>query len=219
MTMKLIGLAALSATLAAAPAFAQTPTAAAPAQPTHGPVIPGLCALSQEGAVANSAVGKVFRERMLQLEAQVGAELTSVGETLEKDVQAFQTTRATLSEAAVTQRGTELQERVNRFQQLRQTKDAQLSATQSKALGRISDEIKPVVTQTYQARNCSILIDDGAILAGSPSMDITAEVIRGLDARLTTLQIDLEPAPLVPTAAAAPAPVPARAPAAAAPRR
>ena len=51
----------------------------------HGPPIPGVCVVSDERAVADSAVGKAVIARMQQLPPQVDAELTAEQTAIEND--------------------------------------------------------------------------------------------------------------------------------------
>jgi outer membrane protein len=66
--------------------------------------------------------------------------------------------------------------------------------------------MSPVVIATYQARGCSVLLT-GSVVTGNPQMDITDQVVTGLNAKIKTLTFNRErldaPAPAAP---AAPAP-------------
>ena len=62
----------------------------------------------------------------------------------------------------------------------------------------------PVVIATYQARNCSVLIASGLAL-GNPQMDITGQVVQGLNTKIKTFTFNRERLDQ-PTAAPAAAP-------------
>ena len=66
--------------------------------------------------------------------------------------------------------------------------------TQEKALGRLSDEIAPLVRTSYQAKGCSILLNREALTLNlaNPAMDITAPVVTALNAKITQFTFDRE---------------------------
>ena len=224
MTSKaLIGAAAVALACVSTAAFAQSrgraaappATAAAPAaKPAaaalppliSGPALPGVCLFSEQRAVAGSKAGQAANARMLQLRAQVQAELAPEGTTLQNDVRTFQAQRATATAADLETKGKALQARVEGFQQKDQLRGQELESTGEKALQRIRVELDPLVRNVYQARTCSILMNaDQAVFAANPAMDITAAVITQLDTKLPTITFDREHIdPAAAAAAAAP---------------
>jgi outer membrane protein len=202
--------AALVATSGAAMAQAARP-AAAPAEaagiPT-GPAIPNVCVFSQQGAIGTSAVGKYVVERLRQIQAQAQAELQGEATQLKSDISAYGTQRASLSTDVQQQRERALGERDQALQQKAQLRNRELEATQQKALSRVVSEFDPIVIQVMKQRNCGLVLDGQAALAFNPSMDLTPEVVRQLDAKITQFPFEREhldtgaPAGAAPTAGA-----------------
>jgi outer membrane protein len=196
MNKKFTALAVVGASLAAMPAFAQTAAtpAAAPAAPAirHGPAIPGLCVFSGEAAVGSSQVGKFVVERMRQLDAPSEAELSDQAKKFEQSVQTFNTQRASLTPEAADQQAAALTQTRAQLQQLYQLRARESQATSQKALERINTEMTPLVSQAYQAHNCSVLLDGSAVLAAAPQSDLTPEVVKLLDAKLTQFPFERE---------------------------
>ena len=90
-----------------------------------------------------------------------------------------------------------------------------MQRTQEKALGRLSDEIAPLVRTSYQAKGCSILLNREALTLNlaNPAMDITAPVVTALNAKITQFTFDRERLDQAATNPAAPRPAaPAAAP-------
>ena len=85
-----------------------------------------------------------------------------------------------------------LQARANALQQKIQLRDRELQATREKALARISTEAQPVIERAFRARDCSLLIDRNSVMLGNMANDITAEVARGLDAKISTITFERE---------------------------
>jgi len=81
-----------------------------------------------------------------------------------------------------------------------------MQMTQQKQVGRVLSEAHPFAVAAFQARGCSILLDGDSLLAANPAMDITADVVKGLNGKIQTLTFDRERMDQ-PTPAPAPAPV------------
>ena len=52
--------------------------------------------------------------------------------------------------------------------------------------------MNPVVGTAYQQAKCSILIQRDAVMVVNPAMDITQQVITGLNAKITQFTFDRE---------------------------
>ena len=197
-------------------AFAQAaaPAAAAPAAQAlpAGPAIPGMCVFSSEMAIGTSAVGKYVGTRLQQLQGQVQAELQGQETSLQTDAKALEAQRGTLTQDVLQQRALTLQQRQNSLQRTAEIRGRELEATQQKAVARVMSEVNPFVRQVYAQHQCSVLLDGNAVLGSNPGMNITPEVVRLLDGKITQFPFDRERL----EQASAPA---AAAPAAAAPRR
>jgi outer membrane protein len=173
----------------AAPAAA----AAAPA-PTiaQGPVIPGVCTISFNQAIAQSTVGQFVRTRLQQIAQQVSAELQPEDQQISTDAKAFQAKAATLDATSRQTQGQALQARATAFQQKYDLRQRELQATQEKALNRIAQELDPIAQQLYQQHRCSILINRTAVLLGNPDMDLSQQAVTQLNAKIQQFAFDRE---------------------------
>lgn len=212
MTLKTIfaaGCASAIALSGATAAFAQAP-AARPAAPAsrpagpaaapaagpairNGPVIPGVCVVSQEAVVENSTVGKAVTTRLQQLAQQVDAELNGEKNAIETEEKTLNTQYQAkqIDESTARQKAAVLDVRKGALQDRLGLRRDEYQATQRKQYGRVVQEMQSVVAGAYQAKNCSILIASGVMIA-NPDMDLTGQVIAGLNAKITTLQFDRE---------------------------
>lgn len=199
---------ALAAAMAAQIAVAATPAAApaaAPAAPaiTHGPVIPGLCALSGQEAIAKSTVGQYVNTRLQQIVGQVKSELQPEDTSIANDYKALETARSTLDQATLQSRAQGLQTRADALRQKSDLRSRELQATRDKALNRIAQELNPIAIQLYQQHRCSVLLDKGSTMVVNPEMDLTNQAVTMLNAKITQFPFDREH--LDTPAAAAPA--------------
>ena len=193
---------AAAALIFASAAFAQTPVAA-PAAPavTHGPSLPGVCYLSTQEALGTSTVGKYVSTRMQQLIAQVNSELQPEQTAIETEAKTLENGKATMDQATLQTRGAAWQTRVTTFQRLANQRQRELEATQQKAVARVLQEMDPIAKSVYQQRRCSILFDRESVLLGNPAMDLTSQVVTGLNGRIQQFAFEREH--LDPNAAAA----------------
>jgi len=210
-TIAVAGAFATAFAVFASSASAQTAPAAAAAAPApirHGAAVPGVCFYNFDRALASSDVGKAVAARINVIAKEVEVELTNDEKALSTDIQGFDRARATMTQDATEQRASQLTIRRNALARKLDLRQRELQATRGKALDRIEQEMSPVVIATYQARGCSVLLT-GAVVTGNPQMDITDQVVTGLNAKIKTLAFNRErldapaAAPATPVAAAA----------------
>ena len=182
-------------------------TTSPPARPAPQPVrttattglggapIPGLCMLSQSAVLSNAKVALAADARLKQLAQQADVELKSEQTALDGEARSLEAQRAALSPADLQKRQAALQARIQAWRQKSQQRAREIAATRQKAIGRIATEAQPVIAQAYRAHGCSLLIDRNAVLLGNMSGDLTAEVTRGLDAKITTISFNRENLP------------------------
>jgi outer membrane protein len=184
--------------LGASAAQAQTRPAAAPAAaapaPTiaQGPVIPGVCTISFNQAIAESQVGQFVKTRLQQIAQQVSAELQPEDAQLSNEYKAFQAKASTLDPTTRQAQGQAIQAKVTAFQQKAELRQRELQATQEKALNRIAQELDPIAQQLYQQHRCSILINRTAVLLGNPDMDLSQQAVTQLNGKIQQFAFDRE---------------------------
>ena len=200
--------AAITASVSTA-AFAQAAAPAAAPAVSHGPALPGICVISLEGAITGSTVGKYVQTRLQQIATQVQAELKAEEAALQNEAKTLEGQRASLDQATFETRANALQTKANAFQRKAQQRERELGATQQKALGRVGQELDPIIRQVYQQRQCSLLLNRDSVVIANPAMDISQPVVTALNAKITQFTFDRERL----DQAAAPAATPAAAPA------
>lgn len=193
---------AMAATAAAAaPAAAPAPVPAAPAAPPPnplattpppGPALPGVCVFSAEHAIAMSSVGKAYDARMRQLQAQAQAELNPERTAIETDARTLQGSQSTVAADVYQQRAQALNQRAQAYQVKAEQRSKELEATQQKNLGRITAELPPLVVAVYSAHKCSVVVAADALIAVNPGMDISEDVTKALNGKMTTISFDRE---------------------------
>lgn len=182
---------AVSAVLLAAPVLAQQPAS----QPLGGPLVPGICLLSREAIYANAAVGKAANTRLQELARAAQAEIDAGRTPLEAEAKALE---AAPAGAQTQQKREALAARWQALQVKAAHNGREIEATRAKALERIANEAQPVIATVYGGHKCGLLLDRGIVLGGNLGNDLTAEVVKGVDARIQTISFERERLPAAP---------------------
>lgn len=157
---------------------------------------PGICIVDTAEVIATSAVGKAVAARMNQLTTQVNSELNPEKTALDNERKSIDAAaKAATTQAQIQplqQRQQAWTNRANALQQKAVLREAELRATEQKAVNRISTEAVPVLRQVAAQRSCAVLINSAAVVEANPSMDITAGVIAGLNAKIQTFAFERE---------------------------
>lgn len=171
-------------------AIAQTGAAPRPAaQPLGGPVVPGLCLLSREAIYTNALIGKVATTRLQGFARTAQTEVDAERTPLETEAKALQ---GQADSAAIRTRRETLAQRWQALQAKATHNGREIEATRVKVLERIATEAQPIIAQVYGEKKCGLLFDRGAALGGNFTNDLTADVVRGLDAKIQTISFERE---------------------------
>ena len=188
MTIKTLAFVACAAVLASGSA-ALAQTAAAPSV-TYGPPIAGLCAVSIDGVIGGSTVGRYVDQRLQQIGAQAQAELTGEKSGIDTEARTLEGQRSTLDQASFEQRVQALQVRQNALERKAALRDREMQATQQQAVGRVLNEMKPLIATAAEAQKCAIVLDRSSVVMVNPAMDLTPAVVTALNGKLTQFAFD-----------------------------
>lgn len=168
---------------------------AAPAQPAMtGPLVPGVCLLSNQGVVSRAKIGVAASARLEQLTHASQTEFNGEKASLEARAKALSAKRATLPPAQLQAQGQALNQRYQALQAQASVRSGQLDAARARATARVIDAAQPFVVQAFAAHGCGLLLAREAVLGGNLGNDLTGEVVTAMDAKATPIAIELEPA-------------------------
>lgn len=191
----------LVASLVAAAGLAITPVvpahaaAAQSAGALGGNAVPGVCMLSREAIFAHAKVGLAASQHLKQLADQAKSQLDNQRKPLETDMQNFQKKAASLTEAQRKQQAQALQQQLDAFRAQARDLNERIELTRAKVTERIGQDAEPVVAGVYKSHQCGLLLNRDSVMGGNMQNDLTAEVIQGLDGKITTMTFSLEPLP------------------------
>ncbi|GAB2554963.1 hypothetical protein GCM10027065_27010 [Rhodanobacter koreensis] len=170
-------------------------SARAAADNLQGNPIPGVCLLSREAVFAQAKVGQAASQQLGQLAEQARSQLASERKPLDADVQSFQQKQQSLSEAQRKEQGAALQQRMETLQTQADNLNQRIQLTRAKAMQRIGQVAEPIVAGSYESHHCGLLLNRDSVLAGNMTNDLTSDVVQGLDRKITTITLNLEPLP------------------------
>ncbi|MEO9080346.1 MAG: OmpH family outer membrane protein [Rhodanobacter sp.] len=186
----------LVTSLVVAAAFSVVPESSAQtAENLGGAPVSGVCLLSREGIFAQAKVGEAASKRLGELAEQSRSQLDSQRTPLDKDIKTFQGKESTLSAAERTKQGSALQGRMQAFQTQATELNQRIQLTRAKIMQQIGQAAQPFVASSYKSHKCGLLLNRDAVLAGNMSNDLTSDVVKGLDSKITTISFNLEPLP------------------------
>lgn len=192
MILRLLPAILLMSATAVSAQTAPAPAAQPLAQPLGGPVVPGVCLVSREAIYANAAVGKAATARLQQLAQAAQTEIDAQRTPIETEAKALEgqpdTAQTKPKREALARRWQALQGQAAQV-------GREIEATRTKALARIAGEAQPVIASVYTAHKCGLLFDRNAALGGNFANDLTADVVKGLDAKIQTITFERERLP------------------------
>ena len=190
MKIKTLAIAACAGTAALAAGSAAMAQAAAAPAISYGAPIAGLCAISVDEALATSTVGKYVNTRLQQIGQQAQAELSGEKTSIENEARTLEGQRSTLDQNTFEQRVAALQVRQNALERKAALRDRELQATQQQAVGRVINEMRPLIASASQAQKCAIVLERSSVVLVNPAMDITQGVITALNGKITQFAFD-----------------------------
>lgn len=140
--------------------------------------------LGQQAPSLQAARQQMERE-MTRIESEAEVELAPMQREFQRLVEEFQQQQAMMSTERRQQRQQELAQRQQQIQQRGQHFEQQARAKEAEILGPALERINEVIDQLRQERGYMMILDAaaGSVIAADPSLDITAEVLRRLNAQ------------------------------------
>ncbi len=131
---------------------------------------------------------------LTQLESQVASIRTlqtSLETPLRTEAASIQAAAAALGgrapDAALTARATAFERKQGDAQRQLATRQQTFERNRDHVLNQIRTRLNPVLTQVQTRRNATVMLDAANVVRVAPSIDVTNDVIAGLNSSLTTI--------------------------------
>lgn len=164
-----------------------------------GPAIPGLCVLSRQGVFDLSQVGKSASAQFKTMRDSTQGAVNAEQAKIVADAKVLEGQKSSLAAEQYQARQQDLAKRLQGLRQTAAQDSRDLEATRKDAVEKIWKDAQPLIAAAYKEKHCGVLVSRDAIMAGNPVMDITPSVVRGLDAKVTTIAVERKTAPAAST--------------------
>jgi Skp family chaperone for outer membrane proteins len=158
-----------------------------PAAGMNGPLIKGVCVLNRGEVFSVSKVARFVNDGYKHALGDAQADINRDRDALQSDAKALQDKKPKLKTEEYSKSERELSDRLAQLQKRATDSSQQLETTRRGVVEQISVAAQPVIEQVYKDRGCGLLLAREAVLAGNVGMDITSDVIAGLDKKITEL--------------------------------
>lgn len=184
----LVLLVALCGVQAAAEAQEKKP----PAQPELSGAAAGLHVLvvDVQSLLQNSESAKMVRQQIEKKRTEYAKEISRDEQSLRRERDQLQRQQASLSPAALNQKGREFQQKVNDLDRSVQAKRESLERSNAQALEKIQAAILKIITNIAKKRKANIVFQRSQLVLFDQSFDVTDEVQQKLNEELPTLTVN-----------------------------
>jgi Skp family chaperone for outer membrane proteins len=173
----------LLSSLALAQAVAPAPgPSAGGASGFGGPLVPGVCVISQDAVIGRSHAGESAAERLKAQAAKLSADLSAEQRHLVAREQAVSAKRATLTPQQLQAEAKALGEKERSLQAEAASRQHELEQSKSVMIRTLLDQAHPAIAKAYAAHGCGLLLAREAVVGGNLANDLTDEVVAAMNA-------------------------------------
>lgn len=145
--------------------------------------------VNTEAVFAQSKVGQSIRTQFQEQAKKLQAESTKAEEKLQADAKKLSDERALLSQEDLQKKFQALQQREMEHQQSMQEKGQALQLGVQQANAKVEAALRPIFAEVMKEKGGTVLFDQSVIVAGGSDLDISAEILKRLNEKLTTVEV------------------------------
>ena len=178
----------------ASPAAPQQQAAAGPALPpaaTGQVPAPVFLVMDKAAVVRYSKAGLDIARQMQPAVKQIEASLAARRDALDRDAQQLQADTS-IAGPERDKRVVVLQARQAAINADAQKRQEQLQTALAAANGQLSKAMETIIPAIVKQHGANLVLDASVLLQANPDLDITGEVIKQLDTKLTTVKLPLD---------------------------
>ena len=170
-------LAALTVTATAAP----TPVLAA--QKSE------VVVMNQAEVIAKSKAGQSIAAQIKTFADEATQELTAAGSQLQQQAASLQQRAESMSDDEKRKEAQQFALQQRGAQQLQQIKTAEITRAEQAAIAQLAEQLEPVVREIMKKRKARVVLRRTDVAVMDDAVDITDDVIKALDRRVTTIKV------------------------------
>lgn len=145
--------------------------------------------VNSEQLFAQSKVGVSVRTQIQAQAAKLKAESAKAEASLRDEAKKLGEQRGLLKEEDFAKKVQAFQAKEESTQHSLQEKGQALQLGANAARTQVEAAVRPIFADVLKAHGANLLLDQSVVLAGGVDLDVTAEVIKALDAKITTLKV------------------------------
>ena len=151
------------------------------------PVVVGIIDL--QTILKKSKAGQSLEQALLAKSKKINAEIGQTEQGLRAKRQKLEQSRSSLAPADFQAQLSTLQKEFDALRKNASAARKELEAARNKGLQQISDSLDVVVSDIAMKRGLTLIINKSLVVMAAQNWDITAEVQKGLDAKLPKVSI------------------------------
>jgi len=152
---------------------------------------PIILVVNQAKIIAESKAGKDLNEKARQLNESIQAELKKESEAIRKEEEEIKQMQAMFTPEVREQRVERWKKRVQDYQISSQRLQAEWEQTVVKSRrDELVTAVEPIYQDIIKERGATIMVDRSTLIYASPDVDVTSEVIKRLDDKITTVKFE-----------------------------
>lgn len=145
--------------------------------------------MNQGEVIAKSKAGQSIQTQLQAIGQSAQAQLTQEGQKLQSEGQQLQQTAESLSKEDLNKRAQALAVKQQGVQRLGQIRQAELAQAEAAALSELSEHLEPVVREIMKKKKAKMVLRRTDVAVMDDAVDITNDVIAGLDRRVTNIKV------------------------------
>ncbi|MEL6360568.1 MAG: OmpH family outer membrane protein [Pseudomonadota bacterium] len=152
---------------------------------------PVILVVDRAQLVAGSVAGKTIPDQARKVQDNVRKELEAEVKKLEDDISKFQKNASLMSEEVRQKTQAELAMRQQRSLPLQAqiVEQAFVQAVEG-AQAKVLIESQPILKDIVEKRGATVLLDRAAVMYAAPETNVTAEVLKELDKKLKSVEVE-----------------------------
>lgn len=151
--------------------------------------VPIILVINRAQLLNESEAGRNIATQANALRETIAKELEDEFQLIKSEEEQLIAQQSLLAPEVLQERAQKLQLRRQKFQVTQQVKNREYQDSIAQATGEIGKVLEPILTEMITERSATILIDRAELIFATPEIDVTAEVMKRLNDKLTEVEL------------------------------
>lgn len=151
---------------------------------------PVILIVDQARLMSASKAGNSVAEQLKTMQATANKELEAEIGRITKEAEELKSKQGKMDEKTYLEAAKRIALQQNNLPALREVKLRELALAEQKAVGQISEKMRPILKEIVDARGATVLLDRSAVMYAATDTDITSEVMGKLDLAISSVKVE-----------------------------